>query len=611
VNPTSGTATPAQPVTLSVTANPSGLAAGTYNSSIAIGSLTIPVTMTISTNPSALLLSQAGLSFTAVAQGGVVPPQSFSVVNLGTAALTLSTDTSTLSGGKWLASAVAPNSGVNVTIDPSALPAGHYYGLVNVRSNGAANSPQVATMTLEVLPAGTDVGALLVPNELMFHAVAGRESPGSQTVSVYNLTATPKAFDASASANFIQLSPASATVQPSQPTSLLIQPFTSALAAGTYQNQITLQFDDGRVRTLGVTVIVAPKAASADARITAPACAPSKLLPAITSLGGGFSVPAGWPIALQTQVQDDCGTPLTSGSVLAEFSNGDPPISLISLRNGQWDGTWQTRASTKGVTVTVRAVNQNAQLTGSKQVAGTFEQNEAPPIVASSGITDAASFRSFPQLAPGSLIAVSGTMLADQTLQAPSVPWSTTLGDTSLLIAGQSLPIDTTSTGQVIAVIPYGIAVNTQQQILVQRANTLSLPVQVNLAPASPAIFTAIGSMEGTITDAQGNPISSTNPAKAGDVITLYCTGLGELQQPVTAGSAGPPTSNSATAVTVSIGGQSATVQFAGLAPQLVGIYFVRAVVPDGVTSGTVVPVTITSQTSPPSISPTVTIAIQ
>jgi uncharacterized protein (TIGR03437 family) len=387
----------------------------------------------------------------------------------------------------------------------------------------------------------------------------------------------------------------------------LIQPFTSSLAAGTYQSQITLQFDDGRVRTVGVTVIVAPRAASADARTTAPACVPSKLLPAITSLGGGFSVPAGWPIALQTQVQDDCGTPLTAGSVLAEFSNGDPPVSLISLQNGQWDGTWQTRASTTGVTVTVRAVSQNAQLSGSKQVAGTFEQNEPPPIVASSGITDAASFRAFPPLAPGTLIAISGTMLADQTLQAPGAPWSTTLGDTSLLIAGQSLPIDNTSAGQVTAVIPYGIVVNTQQQILVQRANTLSLPVQVNLAPASPAIFTTSGS----ITDAQGNPITPTNPATAGQIITLYCTGLGELQQPVTAGSAGPASSATVTPVTVSIGGQPATVQFAGLAPQLVGMYIVQAVVPAGITSGAQVPVTITSQTSPPSVSPTVTIAVQ
>jgi hypothetical protein len=185
------------------------------------------------------------------------------------------------------------------------------------------------------------------------------------------------------------------------------------------------------------------------------------------------------------------------------------------------------RADT-GVTVTVRAVSQNTQLTGSKQVAGTFEQNEPPPIVADGGITDAASFRAFPPLAPGTLISISGTMLADQTLRAPTAPWGTFLGDTRLLIAGQSLPIDNAATGQGTAVIPYGIAVNTQQQIL-QRANTLSLPVQVNLAPASPPTLKA-------------TPLRP--PIQPGRVKSLlFIAGLGELQQPVTAGSAGPAAS--------------------------------------------------------------------
>jgi len=47
-------------------------------------------------------------------------------------------------------------------------------------------------------------------------------------------------------------------------------------------------------------------------------------LPNIASLGGGFTVPAGWPLALQVEVRDNCGTALEAGSVTAEFSNGDP-----------------------------------------------------------------------------------------------------------------------------------------------------------------------------------------------------------------------------------------------------------------------------------------------
>jgi len=60
--------------------------------------------------------------------------------------------------------------------------------------------------------------------------------------------------------------------------------------------------------------------------------------------------------------------------------------------------------------------------------------------------------------------------------------------------------------------------------------------------------------------------------------------------------------------VTVSIGNVPAQVEFSGLAPGYIGLYQVNAIVPQGVTAGDAVPVTISvaGQTSPP-----VTIAVQ
>jgi len=133
--------------------------------------------------------------------------------------------------------------------------------------------------------------------------------------------------------------------------------------------------------------------------------------------------------------------------------------------------------------------------------------------------------------------------------------------------------------------------------------------VQVNLAAASPAIFTTKGS-QGMIVDANGNVVGPGNAAKAGDPITVFCTGLGELQQPVTAGGYGSATNATAVPVSLSIGGQAAAIQFSGLAPQLVGIYYVQATVPSGVTAGDQVPVTLTSLTAAPAVSPAVTMAI-
>ena len=61
---------------------------------------------------------------------------------------------------------------------------------------------------------------------------------------------------------------------------------------------------------------------------------------------------------------------------------------------------------------------------------------------------------------------------------------------------------------------------------------------------------------------ANGNPATPGAAAKAGDEITIYCTGLGALDAAVNAGDYGPASSSTLNPVAVSIGGKSATVNF-------------------------------------------------
>ena len=103
----------------------------------------------------------------------------------------------------------------------------------------------------------------------------------------------------------------------------------------------------------------------------------------------------------------------------------------------------------------------------------------------------------------------------------------------------------------------------------------------------------------------------AATPTKAGDVVVIWCAGVGEVDQPVTAGEgapSSPPLAKTADTVTVTIGGIDATVQFAGLAPGFTGLYHVNVVVPEGVQSGDDVPVVlnVAGQSSPP-----VTVALQ
>ena len=85
-----------------------------------------------------------------------------------------------------------------------------------------------------------------------------------------------------------------------------------------------------------------------------------------------------------------------------------------------------------------------------------------------------------------------------------------------------------------------------------------------------------------------GNLADATAPARAGDVIVIYCSGLGAVEPPLTAGSPAPTASLTRTAepVSVSIGGVAAQVDFAGLAPGFSGLYQVNTVVPEAVPRG-------------------------
>ncbi len=409
-----------------------------------------------------------------------------------------------------------------------------------------SNSPHVLTVFLEVLLAGSDPGAALTNNELIFTSVLGGGSPSSQDIFIYNVAAAPKSYRSSRSidAGRLEILPEDGVLDPHDPTRVVVQPFVGSTPPGEYDGNVTLQFSDGRVQEVDVKVVVtdADQASSLQGLTKSQGlCSPTRLLPAMKTLGDNFSVSGGWPVGLQVEVTDDCGRPQNEGSVVVEFSNGDPQIAMTPLRNGRWDGTWQTNPRTlSDVTISVKASMPSLGLQGAREVRGGLRAIQQAPVVPQAGVVGAASPVSHQPLAPGSLISVFGLGLSDGRGVADQLPLPEVLQSTSLFLAGIPMPLLFTSDGQVNAMVPYGLAINTNHQIVVQRGPTLSRPAPVNLAAAQPAVFrTAPDGTQGHIykvVDGLQILTDSVNPAAPGDVLVMYCSGLGEVDPAVLAG---------------------------------------------------------------------------
>jgi len=169
------------------------------------------------------------------------------------------------------------------------------------------------------------------------------------------------------------------------------------------------------------------------------------------------------------------------------------------------------------------------------------------------------------------------------------------LAGTSVLFNGTPSPLIYTSATQVAAIVPFGITGSTANATVVYQGQS-SPALSMNVAPVSPAIFTANSSGTGpaaAINIPGGVVNDAAHPAKAGDVVTLFFTGGGPTNPPSADGkpqgdgSPGNPLLLAVLPVTVTIGGKSATVQFAGGAPNVVaGVMQVNAVVPAGLAAG-------------------------
>lgn len=203
-------------------------------------------------------------------------------------------------------------------------------------------------------------------------------------------------------------------------------------------------------------------------------------------------------------------------------------------------------------------------------------------------------------MAPGEAVTINGSNLgpaASATMALDlSGAVSLTLANTMVLFDGVPAPVTHASASQVTAVAPFGLsAATTRVQVQYQGRTSTAYPLPV--VPAAPLLFSVDGTGAGQAlaSNPDGSANSAAKPVRAGAVMALYATGAGVLTPWSQDGAVGWNATRPQVAlpVSVSIGGQDATVLFAGSASGLVeGMVEIDAVVPAGV-PGTAVPVVV------------------
>jgi len=232
----------------------------------------------------------------------------------------------------------------------------------------------------------------------------------------------------------------------------------------------------------------------------------------------------------------------------------------------------------------------------------------APP-AAVSGILNSASNASGP-IAPGEAVTLTGITIGPSPLASAKIPSTGTLGTslsaTGVTFNGTAAPIIYASASQTAVLVPYAIAGASTATVVVTYQNQTTASFQASVAATAPGIFTldASGSGAAVAFNQDGSLNSATNAASAGSVVAIFGTG-GGMTEP--AGQDGLVEGNvfrtSVAPVSLTIGGQTAQVTYAGSSPgQLSGVLQVEAVVPGGAGTGAV-PVVLTvgsagSQTS-------------
>jgi uncharacterized protein (TIGR03437 family) len=207
-------------------------------------------------------------------------------------------------------------------------------------------------------------------------------------------------------------------------------------------------------------------------------------------------------------------------------------------------------------------------------------------------VVNAASF-SAGRIVPGEIATIFGTNLTSDTgiNLTSGLPLPTTFLKVSVMVNGSPAPLfaidNVNGQQQINFQVPWEVAGKPSATVAVVNNGVTSPSVAIPVLAAQPGIinYSATGGNFGVILHSNFQLADAAHPVAAGEVVLIYCTGLGAVSSTPADGVAASGQATTATPA-VSIGGAKGVVSFSGLAPGFVGLNQVNVQVPAGLKPG-------------------------
>ena len=636
-------------VSVNTTGMTPGVCPGTVTVTYPAGSptaqtLQIPVTVNVSNSALLNISMPQGFGVVTAAQGSGQVTQSITLTSTDPATPITDISSSASSNGPatWLFTGQSGRSTaqtLEAVIQPGSLPPNTYGGSILISSASLPSSPVTIPVQLTVT---SNVTVTVSPATVPFTQSFGGPVPTAQQVTLTpsgNGATFQTSIPSTAACSWLQVSPTSGPA--SGPVTFSVLQNSLPQNANPYSCTVTFSFLNSATISAQVTATLT---VGPSLTLTVPStpltftyqvggAAPASQQLTLTSAGGAVNYTAsassngGW-----LGIDSTSGTTGSSGSKVINVSVDPTKFPAGTAAGASLPGSIVISAS--GVLANPVTVNVTVNVVAAAAPAPTFITNSTQPATG------------FGAIAAGEIITIRGTNLGPATCAPPAAcafgGYTFTVnadGTINSKLGGVQVLFDTipgtpifVSATQINVVVPWEIAGRALTNMIVAYNGTESPPLQLNVAAVAPGIYTqdATGSGQAAVVNFSSNAASvyngpaggtyfgttlATAPAPQGSEVIFYLTG-GGLTNPVGVdGTLTPATAVplknwtlGSSIVTATVGGQPATVLYAGAAPTLItGAVQINLQLPTGVTGNQVqVVITIDGVQSQ-----TVTIAIQ